>query len=219
MTSREFKDLSFQHFALIANSFAHPKRLEIIDILSQGSRDVDKLSKETNMSFANTSRHLQILKNAKLVTTRKEGVRIIYSLVNEDVIKCWKNLQSLTEKIVIEIREAAKLFFEERATLNPMPASELWEKLKNNEITLIDVRPREEYLNGHIPNAISLPLKELKEKIDELPHNKEIVAYCRGPYCVLAADAVKLLREKGFTVTLSKDDVNSWRYAGHQIER
>jgi len=214
MTGREFKDLTFQQFANIANAFASPKRLELIDILSQGERDVDTLSTETNMNFANTSRHLQILKNAKIVVGRKEGVRVVYNLANDNVIECWKSLQVLAEKSALEIKETARLFFEEISALVPISSTELLDKLNKDEVTLIDVRPKEEFSSGHLPNAISIPLSNLKEKTAELPADKEIVAYCRGPYCVLAAEAARYLTKKGFNVVILKEDVNSWRAQG-----
>jgi len=218
MTGREFKDLTFQQFANIATAFASPKRLELIDILSQGERDVDTLSIETNMNFANTSRHLQILKSSKIVVSRKEGVRVVYCLANEEVVKCWKGLQTLAEKSASEIRETARLFFEERTALVPISSKELLEKLNKDEVTLIDVRPKEEFLSGHLPKAISIPLKELKEKSSELLSGREIVAYCRGPYCVLAAEAAKFLAKKGFNVVILKEDVNSWRAEGLPVQ-
>jgi len=218
MTGREFKDLTFQQFANIATAFASPKRLELIDILSQGERDVDTLSIETNMNFANTSRHLQILKSSKIVVSRKEGVRVVYSLANEEVVKCWKGLQTLAEKSASEIRETARLFFEERTALVPISSKELMERLNKDEVTLIDVRPKEEFLSGHLPKAISIPLKELKEKSSELLSGREIVAYCRGPYCVLAAEAAKFLAKKGFNVVILKEDVNSWRAEGLPVQ-
>lgn len=218
MTGREFKDLTFQQFANIATAFASPKRLELIDILSQGERDVDTLSTETSMNFANTSRHLQILKNSKIVTNRKDGVRVLYSLANEEVVKCWKSLQTLAEKSASEIRETARLFFEERSALIPISSTELLDKLSRNEVTLIDVRPKEEFLSGHISGAISIPLKQLKEKLNEIPLDKEVAAYCRGPYCVLAAEAAKLLTKKGFNVVILKEDINSWRAEGLPVQ-
>ncbi len=217
MKPREFKDLTFDLFAKVANAFASPKRLEIIDLLSQGERDVDSLSKETNMNFANTSRHLQILKSANIVKTRKDGVRVFYSLTNDEVIQCWKNLQTLTEKTASEIREVSRLFFEERESLEPIGLDELKQKLEKDEVTLIDVRPNEEFQQGHLPKAVSLPLTELRSNISSFNSGKEIVAYCRGPYCVLAAEAVKLLKENGSNVTLFKEDINSWRLAGLPI--
>lgn len=219
MTGREFKDLTFQQFAKIANAFSSPKRLEIIDVLSQGERDVDTLSRETMMNFANTSRHLQILKNANLIISRKEGVRVIYSLADSEVFKSWKQLQSLAEKTTAEIREVTKLFFEEKLALEPISMEELAERLENDNLTLIDVRPREEYENGHIPKAISLTLTELKTDNYKLSKNKKIVAYCRGPYCVLAAEAARFLTSKGYKVTIMKEDINKWEQLGLLVEK
>lgn len=219
MTGREFKDLTFEHFAKIANAFSSPKRLEIIDLLSQGEKDVDTLAKETNMNFANASRHLQLLKSANIVKSRKEGIRVIYSLSTDEVIMCWKNLQNLAEKTVAELREIAKSFMDQRLMLEPISASELFSKIHDDDIIVIDVRPKEEFLNGHIPGAVSIPLAELNNKIKDLPAGKEIVAYCRGKYCVLAAEASNLLSSKGFKTTILKDDVNSWRFAGLEVER
>jgi rhodanese-related sulfurtransferase/predicted transcriptional regulator len=218
MKPREFKDLTFDLFAKVANSFASPKRLEIIDLLSQGERDVDSLSKETNMNFANTSRHLQILKSANIVKIRKDGVRVFYSLSNDEVIQCWKNLRTLTEKTASEIREVSRLFFEERDSLEAIGIEGLKERLEKDEVTLIDVRPNEEFQQGHLPKAVSFPLVELRSNISALNSHKEIVAYCRGPYCVLAAEAVKLLKEKGFNITLFKEDINSWRAQGLPVQ-
>lgn len=219
MTGREFKDLTFEHFAKIANAFSSPKRLEIIDLLSQGEKDVDTLAKETNMNFANASRHLQLLKSANIVKSRKEGIRVIYSLSTDEVIVCWKNLQNLAEKTVAELRDIAKSFMDQRVVLEPISASELHLKIHDDDIIVIDVRPKEEFLNGHIPGAVSIPLAELNEKIKDLPAGKEIVAYCRGKYCVLAAEASKMLSLEGFKTRIMKDDVNSWRFAGLEVER
>ena len=218
MTGREFKDITFQQLANIATAFASPKRLEILDLLSQGEKDVDSLSKETNINFANTSRHLQILKNSKIVLTRKEGIRVIYSLASDEVIKYWKSLQALAEQSAAELREAVKSFLEERSVFKPISMKELQSKIKKDDITIIDVRPKEEYLNGHLPGAVSIPMSELKNKIKNLPAKKEIIAYCRGKYCVMAPEAAKMLKSKGFNTTILQDDINSWRFAGLKIE-
>jgi len=219
MTDREFKDITFHHLANVINAFASPKRLEIIDLLSQGEKDVDTLTKETNMNFANTSRHLQILKNAKIVQSRKDGVRVIYYLANDNVIKCWKNIQTLAEQNVAELREVIKSFLEERNVFEPITIKELRSKIKNDNVTIIDVRPTQEYLNGHLPGAVSVPMSELKSKIKSLPAGKEIIAYCRGKYCVMAPEAAKILNKKGFKTTVLQDDINSWRFAGLEIEK
>ncbi|HED37713.1 MAG TPA: metalloregulator ArsR/SmtB family transcription factor [Ignavibacteria bacterium] len=219
MTGREFKNLSYQFIANITNAFSSPKRLEIIDILSQGEKDVDSLTKETNMNFANTSQHLQILKNAKIVQSRKDGVRVIYFLANDEVIRCWKNVQSLAEQNTAELREVIRLFLEEKNIFEPVSIKELRLKMKSNNIILLDVRPKEEYLNGHLPGAVSIPLSELKSKLKNLSGGKEIIAYCRGKYCVMAPEAVNLLNKKGIKSTILQDDINSWRFAGFKIEK
>jgi rhodanese-related sulfurtransferase len=219
MTGREFKDITFQQLARVTEAFASPKRLEIVDVLSQGEKDVDTLTTETGMNFANTSRHLQILKNAKIVDSRKEGVRVVYRLANEQVIRCWKNIQSLAEESSAELREVVSSFLEERDVFQPISTTGLQAKIRKGKVTLIDVRPRGEYMNGHLPGAISLPLSELRSKIKQLPADREIVAYCRGKYCVMAPEAAKMLIGKGFKTTILQDDVNSWRLAGLEIEK
>ena len=219
MTGREFKDVTFQHLANVATAFASPKRLEIIDLLSQGEKDVDSLTKETNMNFANTSRHLQILKNVKIVQSRKEGVRVVYYLATDEVIKCWKNIQSLAEQRSAELREVTTSFLKERSVLEPISMNQLRTKIKGRHVTIIDVRPKEEYLAGHLPGAVSVPLPELKYGIKNVPGDKEIVAYCRGKYCVMAPEAAKILNKKGFRTTILQDDVNSWRFAGLEVVR
>lgn len=218
MTGREFKDLTFQQFAKIADAFSSPKRLELIDVLSQGERDVETLAKETNMTFANTSRHLQILKNTNLIKVRKEGVHAFYSLSDNEVYHCWKNLQKLAEKTTAEIREVTKQFFEERLLFEPVSLEELAERIDKDNIMVIDVRPKEEYNSGHIPKAVSLTLPDIKEKKYKLPKRKEIIAYCRGKYCVLAAEAAKLLNAKGYKVTIMDDDVIHWKELGMPVE-
>ena len=219
MTGREFKDITFQHLAKVIGAFSSPKRLEIIDILSQGEKDVDSLTKETNMNFANTSRHLQVLKNASIVQSRKEGVRVVYYLATDEVIKCWKNIQSLAEQRSAELREVTGSFLEERSVLEPISMNQLRTKIKGRHVTIIDVRPKEEYLAGHLPGAVSVPLPELKFGIKNVPGDKEIVAYCRGKYCVMAPEAAKILNKKGFKTTILQDDVNSWRFAGLEVVR
>lgn len=219
MKAREFKDLVFQQFAIVANAFSSPKRLEIIDILAQGERDVDSLSKQVAMTVANTSRHLQILKQARLVENRRDGVRIFYQLADVDVLRCWISLQSLAEKRSSDIREIARLFFEERDTMKPITKDELLKRSKNEEVVVLDVRPAEEFQNGHIPGAISIPLSELKNRLDEIPRDREVVAYCRGPYCVLSAEAMTILNHAGFQAVRLKEGVPEWRAAGLSVTK
>ncbi len=219
MTGREFKDITFQNLAKVTDALGSPKRLEIIDILSQGEKDVETLTRETGMNFANASRHLRILKEAKIVLSRKEGIHVIYYLASEEVTKCWKNIQSLAERTSAELREVTALFLRERSVLEPISIQQLRSKIRRGHVTVIDVRPKEEYSNGHLPGAISVPLPELKKYVRNLPSNKEIIAYCRGKYCVMAPEAAKMLITKGFKTTIMQDDVNSWRFAGLEIEK
>ena len=218
MTGRKFKDVVFEQFAKIARAFAAPKRLEIIDVLAQGERDVDSLAKQVAMTVANTSRHLQILKSARLVETRREGVRIYYRLADEDVLHCWLKLQALAEKRSSEIREVARMFFEQRNALQPLSGEELLRRVENNEVIVVDVRPVEEYQKGHIPGAISIPLSELKKKLPDLPRDRQVVAYCRGSYCVLSAEAMTILKKAGFQALRLKEGLPEWKAAGLPVE-
>lgn len=214
MKAREFKDLIFQQFANIATAFSSPKRLEIIDILEQGEKDVETLSRQISATFANTSRHLQILKNARLVESRRDGVRMHYRLADEKVFNCWKSLQSLAENRVAEIREVLRDFLAERNAMNAMSKEELWSRIESNDVIVLDVRPEEEFSSGHIPGAISIPLSELRERLNEIPHDREIVAYCRGPYCVLSPEAIKILLDEGYDASRLEEGLPEWREAG-----
>ncbi len=218
MTGREFKDIIFHQFAQIASAFASPKRLEIIDILSQSERDVESLSKQVAMTVANTSRHLQILKNARLVKIRREGVRIIYSLADAKVKDCWKGLQILAEERSAEIREVVNMFFTEKDALDKISMEELRERFQKKEVELIDVRPAEEYNYSHITSARSVPLNQLKMNIHKLSRDRQIVAYCRGRYCVLSAEAVQILKEFGFHALRLEEGLFEWQKAGLPIE-
>lgn len=219
MKSREFKDLIFEQLAKMVQAFSASKRLEIIDVLAQGERDVDSLSQQVSMTIANTSRHLQILKQTRLVESRREGVRIYYRLADEEVVRCWLNLRNLAEKRTIEIREIARLFFEERDSLEPITSEELLSRTKNNDAIVLDVRPVEEYQNGHIPGAISIPLSELEDRLNEIPRDREVVAYCRGPYCVLSIEAMAILRNAGFQAIRLKEGLPEWKEAGLPVEK
>ena len=218
MKAREFKDLIFQQFANIATAFSSPKRLEIIDILEQGEKDVETLSKRISATFANTSRHLQILKNARLVESRRDGVRMYYKLSDEKVFSCWKCLQSLAENRVVEIREVLRNFLDERNALNAISKEELWSRIQSNDIIILDVRSEEEFNNGHIPGAISIPLSELRERLNEIPHNREVIAYCHGPYCVLSPEAIKILKDEGYKALRLEESLLEWKSAGLPVE-
>lgn len=219
MTGREFKDLVFEQFAKVAHAFSSPKRLEIIDILAQGERDVESLSNQVQMKIANTSRHLQILKAARLVESRKAGVQVFYRLAGTEVLNCFKHLQSLAEKRSIEMREIVRLFFEERDGMEPISMDELWKRVQNNDVIVLDVRPSEEYKNGHIPGALSIPLSQLRNRLNEIPQDHKVVAYCRGPYCVLSTEAMEILRDAGFETVRLREGLPEWKEAGLPVEQ
>jgi rhodanese-related sulfurtransferase len=218
MKGREFKDIVFEQFARIAHAFAAPKRLEIIDILAQGERDVESLAREGAMTVANASRHLQILKVARLVENHREGVRIIYKLTDDDVFDCWNNLQLIAEKRVSEIKEISNLFMRERESMETISADQLWQRIQDNDVIVLDVRPESEYDQSHIPRSLSLPLKQLKERINELPRDIDVVAYCRGPYCVLSPEAVALLKNAGIKAIRLEKGLPEWKQAGLPVE-
>lgn len=218
MRSREFKDTVFQQFARIAQAFATPKRLEIVDVLTQGERDVETLAHEIRSTLANTSRHLQVLRQVRLVESRKDGVRVLYRLADPAVQRCWKHLQALAESRLPDVTDAVRRYFEARDGMEPISRDELQRRIRQGEVIVLDVRPVEEYEVGHIPGAVSVPLAELAERLDEIPSNREAVAYCRGPYCVLSAEAVALLREAGRRAVRLVEGLPEWRDAGLAVE-
>ncbi len=218
MKTQEFKELVYQEFALIAGAFAHPKRVEMIEILAQGERNVEGLARSVSLTVANTSRHLQLLKNARLVKSRKVGVTVYYSLADEQVVGCLKSLQALAERRSAEIREVMHLFFKERDSLEPLSIDELRRRIEQEDVVLLDVRPKSEYATAHIRGALNMPLDELKHKLHQLARDRDIVAYCRGPYCVMSAEAVKLLREAGFRAFRLEQGVYEWKAAGLPVE-
>jgi rhodanese-related sulfurtransferase len=219
MNARDFKDAVFGQFARMAQAFASPKRLEILDVLAQGERDVETLARETSQSVVNASRHLQVLKNARLVEGRKQSVHVYYRLADPDVARCWQSLQKLAEKRSAEVGDVARRFFAERDGLEPVSRTELLNRARAGEVIVLDVRPSEEYASGHIRGSLSVPLPELRRRLNSFAQDREIVAYCRGPYCVLAAEAVALLRRSGRAARRFAEGFPEWRAAGQPIER
>jgi len=218
MLGREFKDGVFAQFAQIASAFASPKRIELVDVLAQGERNVETLARETGLSVANTSRHLQILKAANLVATRKEGLQVFYRLSDPIVLRGYQALQTLAEARLAEVHRLVDDYFTSADGLEPLPAAELLRRARRRDVMVLDVRPAEEYAAGHIAGAVSLPLAELKRRLADFPASRKIVAYCRGPYCVLAAEAVRLLRRRGFDAVRLADGYPEWRDAGLPVE-
>lgn len=199
MDGREFKDGVFGHFARVGAALGNGKRVEIIDVLAQGERSVEDLAHEVSASVGNTSRNLQILAAAGLVSRRVEGSSRVYRLADPTVLRAYQALVAVAEARIAEVSALASAFFGEVDGARPVSLAELQAAMAGDEqLTLIDVRPEREFVNGHVPGAVNIPLAEMAERLAELPRDTPVVAYCRGPYCVMAAAAVHQLREAGF---------------------
>lgn len=215
--NRAFKDAIYEQFARIGKSVSSPKRLELLDLLCQGQRTVEVLAKESGMTVANASQHLQILRTARLVEAEKEGLYVIYRLADQTVCEFFHAMRVLAESQLAEVEQIKRRFLEGREGMQPVDRKALLELVRKEAVTVLDVRPVEEYNAGHIPGALSIPLKELSLHLSELPHDQEIVAYCRGPYCVLSIDAVEMLRAKGFRAVRLEEGVQDLRALGFPI--
>jgi len=217
-TNRDFKDAVYEQFARISKALSSPKRLELLDLLCQGERTVDVLAKATGLSMANASQHLQTLRAAQLVNAEKQGLFVVYRLADRRVCDLLSAIRALSETRLAEIERITRQFMESHPDLEPVDRDTLRARVLSGAVTLLDVRPREEYQAGHIPGALCVPLEELEEHLAGLPEDEEIVAYCRGPYCVLAIEAVERLKAKGFTAYRMEDGVVEWRSLGLPIE-
>jgi rhodanese-related sulfurtransferase/DNA-binding transcriptional ArsR family regulator len=218
MRGREFKDSLFTQFAQIGGAFASPKRIELIDILAQGERHVEALAREAGLAVANTSRHLQVLKASHLVASRKEGLQVFYRLADPMVLRGYRALQELSEARLAEVGRLVGDYFGNADGLEPVGKEELLRRARARDVVVLDVRPPEEYAAGHIAGAVSMPLVALEKHLAELPPGRRVVAYCRGPYCVLAAEAVKLLRSRGVDARRLNVGYPEWRDAGLPVE-
>jgi rhodanese-related sulfurtransferase len=211
---RGFKDSAYGQLARIGKAVSSPKRLELLDLLGQTDRTVESLARETEMSLANTSQHLQVLEAARLVQAKKQGRFVVYSLADVLVGDFFWAFRVLAEDRLAEIEQLRRRFFEAGTDFDPIDAETLIDRVRKGAAVAIDVRPIEEYKTAHIPGALTVPLPELKRRLSELPRHKEIVAYCRGPYCVLAIDAVRLLRAHGLRAHRLETSVQDWRARG-----
>jgi len=214
---RQFKDSIYELFARVGKALAAPKRLELLDLLCQGPRTVEALSKQTAVSIANVSQHLQILRAANLVTAQKRGVFVEYKLADDDVARCLVAVRQLAESRFSDMQRVAEDFLGKDEG-EPVCARELLRRHGKGEVVILDVRPSEEYLAGHLSGAVSVPLPELTKRMGDLPKRKEIVAYCRGPYCVMAAEAVTLLRKRGFRARRIDEGVSDWKLQGLRVD-
>lgn len=209
--SRELKDALYGQFARIGHAVASPKRLELIDLLSQGEKDVETLAAQSAMPVKNTSAHLRVLRQARLVDSRREGTYVRYRLADERVVSLLHALQSLGQKQLAEVEQVTRLYLASRDALEPVTLTELRRLMRDGDVTVIDVRPRDEYEAGHIPGALSIPLADLRRRLTQLPKSREVIAYCRGPYCVYSLEAVKLLRKHGYRARRAREGLPQWR--------
>lgn len=214
---RQFKDDIYEQLARVGKALSAPKRVELLDLLAQGPRTVDSLAGEAAMSVANASQHLQVLKDARLVDATKKGLHVEYRL-GADVAGLLHAVRALARARLAELDKVAREYFDDRGGMEPVGGGELLRRVKSGDVTILDVRPEEEYRAGHIPGAISIPLPDLKARLTELPRRGEIVAYCRGPFCVMAAEAVLLLKKKGFRATRIEEGVVEWRARGWRLD-
>ena len=219
MSNKTFKSDLFEQFARIGKSLSSGKRLQMLEYLAQGERSVDALARMTGLSVANTSQHLQQLRQAGLASARKEGLYVFYRLSGDSITRLLAALRVVGQENLAEVDKLVKVYFESKDSLEPVPAKELLQRAKTGVVTVLDVRPPEEYAAGHIRGAINVPLAELTKRLHEIPRGKEIVAYCRGPYCLLAFEAVVQLRKKGRKARRLEDGFPEWKSAGLPVER
>jgi rhodanese-related sulfurtransferase/DNA-binding MarR family transcriptional regulator len=208
------KSSLYAQLARVALALGSPGRLQILEYVAQGERSVEALAKMSGLSVANTSKHLQALRQAGLVTSRKEGLRVYYLLAGDDVTALVSALRAVAERRVAEVERLVSLWLAHRDEMEPVRAAELLERAKRGLVTVLDVRPAEEYAAAHIPGAINVPLDKLETFLSRLPKRKEVVAYCRGPYCLMSFDAVERLRQRGWRARRLENGLPEWRAAG-----
>ncbi len=218
MGSRAFKNSLYAEFAVIGKALGNSHRLELLDLLAQGERSVEELAREAALSLANASAHLQVLRQARLVQAEKRGLYVVYHLAAPEVFQLWRALRDVGSQRLAEIDRLVEQYFTNRSTLEAVDKEELLRLLTEGAVTVIDVRPEVEYEQGHIPTAQSIPIDKLKRQLMELPRDVEIVAYCRGPYCVYSDEAVRLLHDHGFRARRLTEGLPEWRDAGYPVE-
>ena len=219
MTSREVKDQLYEQFARVGKVTGHPKRLELLDLLCQGERTVEDLARAVDLKLTTASAQLKVLREARLVAVRREGKHVYYRVADDSVCRLLQTVQEVARAQLSEVSETVRTHFEARDPVEPVDPAELKRRIASgDDVVVVDVRPRAEFEAGHIAGALSLPLEELADRLDELPDDVEVVAYCRGPYCVLAPEAVQRLRDTGRRVRRLEVGYPEWRLAGLPVE-
>jgi rhodanese-related sulfurtransferase len=220
MADRAAKAALFDEFARAAKALASGRRIELLDVLANGERSVEALAREVSLSVANTSQHLQVLRQAGLVAGRRQGTSIFYQLAAPEVFQLWQALRTLAASRLADVERLAAAYLGDRDELEPVTREELARRLDDgDDLVVLDVRPAAEYAAGHLPGAVSIPIDELRRRLAELPADREIVAYCRGPYCAFAHEAVTLLREDGVSARRLVDGLPEWAAAGLAVTR
>jgi ArsR family transcriptional regulator len=214
MSIRSPKLALFAQFAAVAKSLAHAHRLDLLEHLAQGERSVEVLADRTGLSIANASQHLQHMRRAGLVANRRDGKFVYYRLADDAVLDLLAALRRIAERNVAEVERLVRSYFNDRDSLEPISRAELLQRSRDGAVTVLDVRPEDEFALGHLPGAVNIPLRALETRLSELDPSQEIVAYCRGPYCVLSYEAVAALRKRGFKVRRLEDGLPEWRAAG-----
>jgi rhodanese-related sulfurtransferase/DNA-binding transcriptional ArsR family regulator len=215
---REFKNALYTQFARIGHALASPKRIELLDLLGQGEKSVEALAEHVDTPIKNTSAHLRVLRQARLVETRRDGTYILYRLADDDVFRVLRSLETLGHNRLADVQQVVRAHLDRRDALEPVTFQELRRLMREDDITVIDVRPAEEFKAGHIPGALSVPVPDIKRRLRDLPKGREIVAYCRGRYCVYALDAVTFLRKHGYRARRIEQGLPDWRVAGLPVE-
>ena len=218
MASRAFKDRLYGEFAVIGRALGNPHRLELLDLLSQGERSVEALAQEAHLTLANASAHLQVLRRARLVGTEKRGLYVVYRLSSSGVYELWRTLRDLGASRLAEVNRLVETYLTDRDALDAISKEDLVQQIADGAVVVLDVRPVVEYEQGHVAGARSIPIDELERRLTELPRDQEIVAYCRGPYCVFADEAVSLLIERGYRARRLTEGLPEWRAAGYPVE-
>ncbi|OCK59532.1 metalloregulator ArsR/SmtB family transcription factor [Bradyrhizobium sp. LMTR 3] len=214
MSSQGPKQVLFAQFAVVAKTLGHAHRLELLEQLAQGERSVEVLAQKTGLSIANASQHLQQMRRAGLVASRRDGKFVYYQLADDSVLDVLAALRVVAERSVAEVEQVVRSYFNERDALEAVSREELLQRSRVGAVTVLDVRPEDEFALGHLPGAVNIPLRVLERRLAELDPANEIVAYCRGPYCVLSYEAVAALRARGFKVRRLEDGLPEWRAAG-----
>ena len=219
MSSENPKHALLAQFATVAKALSHSFRLELLESLAQGERSVESLAQRAGLTMGNASQHLQQLRRAGLVTSRRDGKHIYYRLADAEVVALLAGLRHIAERNIAEVRRIVDSYFHHLDDMDPVSRQELVARLRDGLVTLLDVRPEDEFAAGHLPGAVNVPLRDLEARLTELDPGRDIIAYCRGPYCVLSFEAIALLRRRGFNIRRLQDGFPEWAAAGLPVER